>query len=657
MPTNSLIHESSPYLLQHAKNPVDWVAWKPRVWEKAKSENKLVIVSIGYSACHWCHVMEHESFEDKEVANFMNAHFLSIKVDREERPDIDQIYMDAVQLITGHGGWPLNAICLPDGRPVYAGTYFQKNQWMQVLRFLQHEFENKYEEMLSRATEITRGIKAMDIIPLEKEGYISKDQYNKILANYETSWDFEKGGRKGAPKFPMPSNLNFLLLYSKIMNNEKAKEAAITTLNKMAEGGIYDQVGGGFARYSVDDEWHIPHFEKMLYDNAQLIETYSLAYQITKSEVYKSVVYNTLSFLDRELKDSSGGYYSALDADSEGEEGKFYCWSYDDLKKNLGNDFYTFKERFDISEHGNFEETNHLVRKNLNGFNDAQEQKWMQSLLEKRAKRIRPGTDDKINTSWNALLLKGLATAYVTFNDPDILSKINELDSFFRQHIIHDEFSISRIFKNGKTTINGFLEDYALLADAYITLYQIRLDESYLNIAKQITDYVIQHFYNPSNSLFYYTSINDDPLIARKIETSDNVIPSSNAVMADVLAYLGHVYHNENYLRISQQMVLNMQKMTHQHTQFYSRWASVEAKLIDTSIEISIVGKDSEMRRVEFGEYYMPQVLFSGSKKESSIPILKDRYQTNETLIYVCINKSCNLPVRSVEEAIDQIKN
>jgi len=654
--TNQLIHESSPYLLQHAHNPVDWYPWGNTAWEKAKKENKLVIVSIGYSACHWCHVMEHESFEDSAVADLMNQHFVSIKVDREERPDVDQIYMDAVQLITGRGGWPLNAICLPDGRPVYAGTYFQKEQWMQVLNFLQNEFETKRAEMDARAEEIHKGIKAMDIIPKVEDANFSTEIWKEIWKNYETQWDFEYGGRMGAPKFPMPANLDFMLAYSVVGKNSAAEKAVTITLDKMLEGGIYDHVGGGFARYSVDDMWHIPHFEKMLYDNAQLIEVYSLAYQRTKKAEYKAAVYNTIAFLERELKDASGGYYSALDADSEGEEGKFYVWEKKTLKALLGNDFTEFEKRFDISENGNFEGANHLVRKKLEGFGTTQEQQWMKLLLDERAKRIRPGLDDKILTSWNALLMKGFAVAYSVFQDDAILNDAKGIESFFQKNTLKKEGSVTRTFKNGKSAINGFLEDYSLMADAYSVMYKATFDESYLTQSKLLCDYAIQHFYNPANGLFYFTSINDDPLIARKVETSDNVIPSSNAVMADVLFQLGELYDDANYKKMSRQMLLNMQSMAHKYTSFYSRWAKLELSFIKTPSEIAIVGKDAQKLRQEFAIHYLPNVIFLGTNTNSDLPLLHGKHKSNETLIYVCENKTCGLPVKTVNDALLQLK-
>jgi uncharacterized protein YyaL (SSP411 family) len=340
--TNDLIHETSPYLLQHAHNPVHWMPWGDKAWGKAKAEDKLVVVSIGYSACHWCHVMEHESFEDTVVAKIMNDHFVSIKVDREERPDVDQIYMDAVQIITGQGGWPLNAICLPDGRPIYAGTYFPKENWKQVLLYMTDYFKNHREEVMERAAEITRGIKVMDTIAFVKDTTFNEAERSTMFSKIDQTWDYQLGGRRGAPKFPMPVTMQYLLQNYYYTKNPKALQAVTVTLENMMNGGIYDHVGGGFARYSVDAEWTIPHFEKMLYDNAQLISLYSQAYQITKNEAYKQVVYETIGYIEREMTDSSGGVYSALDADSEGEEGKFYVWGYDELKEILGKDFDAF---------------------------------------------------------------------------------------------------------------------------------------------------------------------------------------------------------------------------------------------------------------------------------------------------------------------------
>lgn len=664
MHTNELIHETSPYLLQHAHNPVNWVAWSEKSLARAQAENKLIIVSIGYSACHWCHVMERESFENEAVARVMNAHFISIKVDREERPDVDMIYMDAVQLITGHGGWPLNAICLPNGKPIYAGTYFRPEQWVQVLQFLQNEFEKEPEKTAQRADEITEHIQAMNVVPLISESVFSKDALPASWAKYKQTWDFEYGGRKGAPKFPMPSNLKYLLdLYvvdtsAGSATNEEVLNAVTATLDGMLLGGIYDHAGGGFARYSVDEFWHIPHFEKMLYDNAQLIEVYALAYQLTKKHEYKTAVYRTTEFLVRELRDESGIFYSALDADSEGEEGKFYVWTKRELQEILKDDFAEFEKRFAISDEGNFEHaTNHLVRKTLEDFGSEQEFRWMNILLHERTKRVRPGLDDKSLLSWNALLLAGFATAYRVFDDDLFLQNAQQLEKVLREKMVAENGSLYRSYKKGKATISAFLEDYSLFALAYIKLYEATFEEQYLSEANRLVDYAVQHFYNPQNGMFFFSAVDaDDQLISRKTETSDNVIPSSNAVMASVLHYLGEVFDNTFYQKTALQMMKNIQPLAEQHPYFYSLWASLELRYIFPPSQIAIVGDDFWKRKKEAEEAFLPNVFLLGAKNDSAIPLLKDKHNANETLIYVCKNGYCGLPVKSVNEAMRSLE-
>jgi uncharacterized protein YyaL (SSP411 family) len=453
---NALINETSPYLLQHARNPVQWFAWKEEVWQKAIAEDKLVIVSIGYSACHWCHVMEHESFENHDVAKLMNEQFISIKVDREERPDVDQIYMDAVQLISGRGGWPLNAICLPDGRPIYAGTYFPKEHWMQVLQYFVHEYQTAKEKMHERAADITSGIHSMDAIELPVDETFTQQDLNAAIQTLLNTIDMREGGRSGAPKFPMPVNFHFLLESYAISKRDDVLKAATVTLDKMLLGGIYDQVGGGFARYSVDAHWVIPHFEKMLYDNAQLVSLYARAYQATKDESYKRIVYETLAFIERELTGTEGNFYSALDADSEGEEGKFYVWHWKELKGILGNDFDAFKEVFDVSEAGNFEGTNNLTRTSKQAGNTIKINEWRAKLLSERSKRIRPGLDDKTLTAWNALMLKGYVDAYNAFGEISFLNAAIANANFIVKHQLRQDYSLFRNYKNNTSNISAF---------------------------------------------------------------------------------------------------------------------------------------------------------------------------------------------------------
>ena len=665
--TNELVHETSPYLLQHAHNPVNWMPWGDKAWSKARAEDKLVIVSIGYSACHWCHVMEHESFEDTVVAKIMNDHFMSIKVDREERPDVDQIYMDAVQIITGHGGWPLNAICLPDGRPIYAGTYFQKENWKQVLVYMTDYFKNNRDEVMERATEITKGIKVMDRIPFVKDTTFNEGERALMFRKIDQVWDYELGGRRGAPKFPMPVTMLYLLQNNHYTKNEKALQAVTVTLDNMMAGGIYDHVGGGFARYSVDGEWNIPHFEKMLYDNAQLVSLYSQAYQITRNEGYKRVVYETVAYIEREMTDTSGGIYSALDADSEGEEGKFYVWTYDELKEILGKDFEAFAKYYDVTKEGNFEHGKINLRTATSPPAPLQRRgeeqpayslisNWKAKLLEVRSKRVRPGLDDKILTSWNALMVKGYTDAYNAFGDEKFLAAAIRSATFIRKNCIKQDHSINRSYKNGRSTINGFLDDYSFTIEAFIAIYQATYDEAWLGEAKHLADHAIQHFYSAEKGVFFYTSINDDPLIARKSETSDNVIPSSNSSIAKGLFQLGHYYENDSYLRISRQQMMNMKEYAMTHTAFYANWAILMDWFIAEPYEIAIAGDRAQELRKEFSSHYLPSCIWSGTMNNSSLPLLKDKIKNGETWIYVCRNKTCGLPVKTVQEALGQLK-
>jgi uncharacterized protein YyaL (SSP411 family) len=642
-------------------NPVDWMPWGEKAWEKAKKNDKLVIVSIGYSACHWCHVMEHESFEDGEVADLMNEHYVSIKVDREERPDVDQIYMDAVQIITGHGGWPLNAICLPDGRPIYAGTYFRREQWKQIMVYLTDYFKKERDEVMERAAEITRGIKVMDTIPIVKDSPFTEADRVGMFENIDKAWDYEKGGRRGAPKFPMPVTMQYLLQNYHYTKNDKALKAVTVTLDNMMQGGIYDHVGGGFARYSVDDSWTIPHFEKMLYDNAQLVSLYSSAYQITKNEAYKQVVYDTLAYIGREMTDESGGFYSALDADSEGVEGKFYVWMYKELKNIIGKDFDAFRQYYDVTEEGNFEEgwINLRLQSTVNGQRstntDQQISEWKKKLMEVRDTRISPGLDDKILTSWNALMLKGYIDAYNAFGDEQFLKTALTSAEFIRKKCMGPDHSLNRSYKMGKSKINGFLDDYSFTIEAFIALYQATFDEQWLEEAKHLAEHAIKHFYSSEKGIFFYTSITDDPLITRKTETTDNVIPSSNSSMAKALYLLGHLYDSEHYLRIAKQQMMNLKETAQKHTAFYANWAVLMDHMISEPSEIVIAGENALDVRKEMAQSYLPNAIIMGTVGESKLPLLSGKTKEGETWIYVCRDKTCGLPVRSVGEALRQM--
>ena len=668
--TNKLIDESSPYLLQHAHNPVNWYPWGQEALDKAKRENKLIIVSIGYSACHWCHVMEHESFENEEVAKFMNENFVAIKVDREERPDIDQVYMDAVRIITGSGGWPLNCIALPDGRPIHGGTYFPKARWIDMLSQVKKYVDENPEGTEERAVSITNGIHSTEKIFFNDEKLeFTKSDLDTVFSNWKRTIDFKNGGSNGSPKFPLPVGYQFLLQYNHISGNEDALKAVTVTLDKMADGGIYDQVGGGFARYSTDDQWFAPHFEKMLYDNSQLVSLYSSAYQKTKNPLYKKIVVETLEFIERELTSPEGGFYSALDADSEGIEGEFYVWKKDELKQVLGDKADFIIDYYNVTNNGNWEHGKNILYKFETDKEVAERfsisvtevenrvEEAKQILLEARSKRIRPGLDDKILTQWNALMLKAYADAYKVFGDDKYLKIAITNANFIKSEMMFDDGRLNRNFKNGKSTINAFMDDYAFTIDAFITLYQATFDEKWLQEAEKLSEYSIAHFYNSETGMFFFTSDEDEALITRKTEVSDNVIPSSNSQMAKNLFVLGQYLYKTDYISKAEQMLKNVKKNALVSGIYYANWDILMAWFASNPYEVAIVGNDFEVKRKEFEQHYLPNIFLSGGKEEGSLEILKDRLVDGKTTIYVCQDKMCKLPVAEVKDALVQMDN
>ena len=666
--TNKLIQENSPYLLQHAHNPVNWYPWGDEALKKANRENKLLIISIGYAACHWCHVMEQESFEDIEIAECMNDNFISIKIDREERPDIDQIYMNAVQLLTGRGGWPLNTIALPDGRPIYGGTYFPKQQWLSLLRQISQFVKDNPDKTEEQAHAITEGIKNSGIIlPVKDEYEYSIDDLHKIYNTWINNIDRVNGGHKGAPKFPIPVGYQFLLHYAYLTNNKDAFDAVTTTLNKMADGGIYDQACGGFARYSTDDHWKVPHFEKMLYDNAQLVSLYSLAYQHTKMPRYKKVVYQSLEFIEREMTSKEGGFYSSLDADSEGEEGKFYVWTQDEIKNILNQKAPLIIDYYGITKEGNWEKGRNILFKtvadkeitekyNITDYElEDQVNSANRLLLEERSKRIRPALDDKILTSWNALMSIGYTDAYRVFGEMKFLDCAIKNGYFILENIKSSDNRLDRSYKNGKSTINGFLDDYAFTIEALIALYQATFREIYLQEARYLLEYVIHHFYDPKSGMFFYTSDIDKLQIARIMEVADNVIPSSNSQMAKNLFILGQYFYNEEYIDQSYKMLNTVKENTITGETYYANWDILMAWFASKPYEVVISGEDYSMVQKAFNTHYLPDVFLSGGREEGNLPLHKGKFASVKTMIYVCQDKTCKMPVASVDEAIQQI--
>ena len=668
---NELKSETSPYLLQHAENPVHWKAWNPKALELAKEENKLIIVSVGYSACHWCHVMEHETFEDKEAAAVMNKNFINIKVDREERPDIDAVYMKAVQIMTGRGGWPMNVVCLPDGRPVWGGTYFRKQEWMETLQQLQEMYVSNSEKMIEYAEKLHSGIEAIGLFPENSVHDLNFEKLEALLEKWKKSFDWEFGGYTRAPKFMMPNNYAFLLRYGYQNNDKELLDFVNLTLTKMAHGGLFDTLGGGFSRYSVDLKWHVPHFEKMLYDNAQLVSLYSDAYKLTQNPLYKEVIEKTLRFVTNELTDTSGGFYAAYDADSLNdknhlEEGAFYVWKKTELQQLLNEDFELFSLVFNINYFGFWEEENYVLIQNQPLEEIAEQQQiTLESLLQKkknwedllykaREKRSKPRLDDKCLTSWNALMLKGFTDAFKALGNQEYLTTALKNANFIIENLWQSEGNLFHNYKNGKTTINGYLEDYCFTIEAFISLYEITLDEKWLKYAKQLSDYCLEHFYDDENQFFSFTSSKDEPLITKHYELEDNVISASNSVMAGNLFKL-HIYFNNSYYEEVAQTMVSKVLPNIDYPSAFANWLNVYLNFSDKNRELAISGKEALENILEIQKNYLPHIIVAGNTKESSLPFLEGRYSAGKNLFYICQNKTCDLPETELNSTLKKL--
>jgi uncharacterized protein YyaL (SSP411 family) len=670
---NELHLETSPYLLQHANNPVHWKAWNASALALAQKENKLIILSIGYSACHWCHVMEHESFEDNEVAETMNAHFVSIKIDREERPDIDAVYMKAVQIMTGQGGWPMNVVILPDGRPIWGGTYFRKNDWINSLERLQEIYTLNPETILEYAEKLNEGLQSLSIISKnDSESDFNVEVLEKLTEKWQKSFDWDFGGMARAPKFMMPANYEFLLRYGYQTKNQVLLDFVNLTLTKMAYGGLFDTIDGGFSRYSVDMKWHVPHFEKMLYDNGQLVSLYANAYKLTRNKLYKEVVEKTLNFVEKEWFTKDGSFYSALDADSLNaenhlEEGAFYVWTKAELQNLLQDDFDLFSVVFNVNEFGFWEHENYVLIQNQSieeiakqenvSFEIVEQKKkyWEQILYAEREKRSKPRLDDKCLTSWNAMMLKGFVEAYKAIGTQHYLDIALQNANFIIKNIWIPEVGLKHSYKDGKATINGFLEDYAQVIQAFIAIYEVTFEEKWLHNSKQLMDYAFDNFYDEKAQFFSFTSKRDEALIANHFEVEDNVIPASNSVIADALFRLSVYYENSYYEKICQQMVQNIVP-TVDYPSAFSNWLNVLLHFSDQNIELAICGKKAIESLEKVNQKYHPNIIIAGNTNVSTLPFLKNRFSENKTLFYVCQNKTCQKPTADFQEILKQIQ-
>lgn len=665
---NKLINETSPYLLQHSHNPIDWFPWGAEALDKAKKENKLIVVSIGYSACHWCHVMEKESFEDHEVAEVMNAMFVNIKVDREERPDIDQIYMSALQLMNGTGGWPLNCILLPDQRPIYGGTYFKKKDWINILSNIAAIHRNKPQELVDYANKLIEGVRKMELISNKANNFqIEENELQDVYTNWRRFLDFDFGGTQGAPKFPVPVNISNLMKHTKYYPSEQIDYYLQNTLHRIARGGIYDQMAGGIYRYSVDAYWKIPHFEKMLYDQSQTISLYADAYRNFKHDLYKKTFQSTIQFCLNELKNTSdGGFYSALDADSEGVEGKFYCWTISEINKELGDEAKLYIDYYQMSEEGNFEHS-------LNNLFAVQE---IDSILEKykltedellhkidvanskllniRSSRIRPSLDDKQLCAWNALMIKAFCDAYLAVPNQHYLSEAIECYNFIRNKLFVEQ-KLYRSYKASQTKIEAFLDDYAFFIEALICLFEITADEKYINEADQLIKYCIDNFIDDQSGMFWFTSTNGEELVARKQEFYDSVIPSSNSVMMNNLYKMSVITANVEYEEIADNMVFVMKDQLKRYPPSYSNFTNALLRKSKSEIEVVIVGDNAKELYLELNKKYLANINVFYTYHKSDLSIFDSRFVEGKNLMYVCINKACHLPVESIDEVIAQL--
>lgn len=670
---NELRHSSSPYLLQHAMNPVDWYPYGEEALALAQKQNKLVIVSVGYASCHWCHVMEEETFEDSLAAAVMNASFVSIKVDREERPDIDDLYMSACQLVSREPcGWPLNVFCLPDGRPFFALTYAPKEDWIGAAEHFARMYREEPETLEDYAQRLTEGVIESGLLPPVDSSMDSfqPDVVDSVASRFLSTIDMERGGHFGAPRFPLPGHFEFLLEYAHESGDSLALRAVQATLRGMALGGIYDHLGGGFARYSTDDRWLVPHFEKMLYDNAQLISLYSRAYRATPDPLYRDVVSQSIAFAERELRDpTTGAFYSSLDADSEGEEGTFYIWTNEDLTAALPSEPLRIiaAEIFDVSEGGNWEKGKNVLNRSKgippDGFGASLTEESLRDSIDKirslllahRSFRERPSLDNKILTSWNALMITAYTEAYQSFGKEEWLKSALTIGGFLQSVMMQKDGRLRRSAMNGTPSINAFLDDYALTAAAFIDLYQVTFDESWLLSALLLIEYAESHFHDSSSGMYFYTSDVDPPLVTRSHELEDDVIPASNSVMAHNLFDLGHFFYREDLLDRSRTMLSALFPVLSEepHPHYFSNWSRLLLRHRRPAWEIAIVGPESSRLRSEMQRKFLPHALWLGGPTEGTLELLKDKLQPDQTYIYVCRNKVCRLPVTAPDKALN----
>ncbi len=673
--SNRLINETSPYLLQHAYNPVDWYPWGEEALQKAKDQNKPILVSIGYSACHWCHVMERESFEDTDIAAFMNTHFINIKIDREERPDLDHIYMDAVQAMSGGGGWPLNVFLTPEQQPFYGGTYFppqrshNRASWLEVLEGVSKGYIEKKSEIINQAKTLTDHLiksNSFGIIQPDKDSqsiFFSEETLATVAENILIQADTNDGGFGNAPKFPQSFCIIYLLRQYHYTKDKTSLNQALLSINKMIQGGLFDQLGGGFARYSTDAKWLVPHFEKMLYDNALLVMAIVEAYQLTGNEYYRSIIDQTLSFIQRELTNVEYGFYSALDADSEGVEGKFYTWSFEELQEILGNNAHFFCAYYQVEKKGNWQEGMHENPPSnilfINSFPTENEialvKTCREQLMKVRAKRMRPLLDDKILLGWNALMVTAYCKAYSSLGNQEY-KEMAEKNILFLENNLKDSVTNQwyHTYKNGIAKIPAFLDDYAYLIQAYIHLQEITGRSDYLLNARTITNFVIAHFTETSTGFFYYTPDFQHDILLRKKEVYDGAIPSGNAVMMENLHYLSIIFDNTTWQKLVFRLINSLENAIIKHPTSFAFWAIVLQTIVYGYNEIVITGQQAGSYLDQINSRFIPNKIIQAAETNSpDFSLLKNKvFDLKRDLFYLCSNNTCKPVFYSVNELL-----
>ena len=664
---NQLNKETSLYLKQHAQNPINWQRWTNSIFDVSQELDKLLVISIGYSSCHWCHVMEEETFTNDSIAKVMNENFINIKVDREENPDVDQAYMTASQLMTGMGGWPLNVITLPDGSPIYAGTYHTTSQWDDILKRIIRLKKDNYEGLKELANNVKNGVTDVNTIYKREEiSNFNSEFLKNNLESWKDKWDVNFGGDLAQQKFVSPSKYIFLLNYARIYKDKEVYNHVKKTLDIISTSGLNDFIEGGFYRYTVDNEWKIPHFEKMLYDQAQMISIYSLAYKLYKEEYYKDIVVETINFLDSSMSSKEGLYYAAMDADTDGEEGKYYSFSREELDLISKNtDFKIFTSYYNIDIDNPWEDNRYLLLPNKNNNETvwlksnnlsksdllSQKKIWESNIIEIKDKRTKPRIDDKIIVSWNSLAITGLIDAFEALNNQDYLNKAIsmfeelKMNSFRKNKLIHT-------YKENQFQ-EGVLEDYAYLAKASMRLFQATGEESYFNFSKKITDDAINVFKDDESDLLRYS--NNKDLFTKLITVDDGVIPSPNSIIAEQLFNIGHVIFDDEYLNLSDNMVSSVQSVIDNNMNSYSVWANNILNRVESFYEIAVIGPESKLITDQITSYFSPNSIVVQSKTESDLPLFIDRFFEDETYIYVCQNKTCQRPETNINLALEQV--